>query len=193
MNILIIDNYDSFTYNLVQYVQEQGAEVVVAKNDEITLEDIKAMDIAGIILSPGPGTPLNQDDVGICTDIIKKASLPILGVCLGHQLIGHLHGGSIAYTEPKHGEKSTIHKMGSSKLFKNIPDTFDGMRYHSLIVERENIPTEFTITAETEDGMIMAFEHNTKPLYGMQFHPESIGTPCGKEIIGNFLKICQPQ
>ncbi len=191
MNILIIDNYDSFTYNLVQFVREFGAEVIVKLNDEVTLEDIEKMDIEGIILSPGPGTPLNADDVGICTDIIKNVSLPILGVCLGHQLIGHLHGGTVTHIEPQHGQPSAIHQIGSSPLFANLPNPFDAMRYHSLVIGKENFPEELTITAETEEGIIMAVEHTSKPLYGVQFHPESIGTPHGKEIIANFLQICQ--
>ncbi len=189
----MIDNYDSFTYNLMQYVRELDVEVIVELNNKITLDEIQTMHPDGIILSPGPGTPLTPEDVGICTDIIKKLSIPTLGVCLGHQLMGHLHGGTIIRTEPKHGQPSPIHQRGLSPLFKDLPNPFEAMRYHSLIVDKDNFPEALTITAETEDGIIMAFEHKEKPLYGVQFHPESIGTPHGKTIISNFLNLCQPQ
>ncbi len=192
MKILIIDNYDSFTYNLMQLVQMSGAETVVALNDEINLEDISKLDIDGIILSPGPGTPVNSDDVGICSEVIKSLAgrIPILGVCLGHQLIGHLYGGKIAKIEPKHGQQSRIQKSFDNQLLKNIPNSFQAMRYHSLVVKKEKFPRELEITATTEDGTIMAIQHFNYQVYGVQFHPESIGTREGQKIIQNFLEVC---
>jgi anthranilate synthase component 2 len=192
MKILIIDNYDSFTYNLMQYVQMSGAKTVVELNDKINLEEIFKLNIDGIILSPGPGTPLNPKDVGVCTDIIKNLAgrIPILGVCLGHQLIGHLYGGKIAKIEPRHGQKSLIKKKINSKILQNINGNFEAMRYHSLVIEKENFPSELNITATTKDGIIMAIEHFNYQVYGVQFHPESIGTFEGKKIIENFLEVC---
>jgi anthranilate synthase component 2 len=193
MKILIFDNYDSFTYNLVQYVHELGAEVIVKLNDKVTLPEIQKINVNGIIFSPGPGTPIKPQDVGICSEIVQKLTgkIPILGVCLGHQLIGHLYGANVTYTEPRHGETSVIKVLHKSPLFHDIPPTFEAMRYHSLLLEKTNFPKDLLITAETKDGLIMAIEHEKKKLYGFQFHPESIGTKCGKMLIKNFLEICQ--
>ncbi len=186
--LVMLDNYDSFTYNLVQYLAELGAELEVFRNDEISVEELLNMKPEGIVLSPGPGRPENA---GIMNDLIKKTagSVPILGVCLGYQAIAQVYGGEIGYAPVlMHGKTSQIIHT-KSKLFKNIPNPFVATRYHSLIVERDSLPKEFKIIAYTEDNIIMAIEHLSLPLYGVQFHPESIMTPEGKEILQNFLNI----
>jgi anthranilate synthase component II len=190
--ILIIDNYDSFTYNLYQYLAELGGNPVVHRNDEITLDEIKEMKPTHIVISPGPGTPEKERDFGICTAVIQDPDLaktPILGVCLGHQGIIHLHGGKIVRApEIVHGKQSEMHIRNHNGLFRGLPEKFEAMRYHSLIGDRSTIPEELEITAETtKDGLVMAITHRTRPLYGIQFHPESIGTPHGKQILKNFL------
>ncbi|MBP9717887.1 anthranilate phosphoribosyltransferase [Candidatus Gracilibacteria bacterium] len=190
MKTLIIDNYDSFTYNLYQYVAELGGNPVVIRNDGITLEKIKSEGYSHIIISPGPGSPENQKDFGICAEVIKQCTdTPILGVCLGHQgMIYALGGRVVRAPEPVHGKRSTMKVDTDSVLFKGLPTEITGMRYHSLIGERESLPEEFSITAETTaDHLVMGVQHKTRPLFGIQFHPESIGTPTGKTIIANFL------
>ena len=187
---LIIDNFDSFTYNLYQYCAELGGNPVVKRNNEISLADILKDKYTHIIISPGPGSPDKKEDFGICGDVLLelKDKLPILGVCLGHQGIIHFLGGKVVRAPyPIHGKQSTVSVNKSSVIFKNLPEQIQVMRYHSLIGEKSSIPLELKITAQTNDGLIMAVEHHSLPLYGIQFHPESIGTPHGKQLIKNFL------
>ncbi|WP_313799734.1 aminodeoxychorismate/anthranilate synthase component II [Cytobacillus sp.] len=186
--ILLIDNYDSFTYNLYQYLGELGEDVLVVRNDKITIDDIIEFNPEAIVLSPGPGRPENA---GICLDIIKVFSqrIPILGICLGHQAIGHVFGASIDRAkEIKHGKISKLKHTGSS-LFQYMPQPIDVMRYHSLVIVSDTLPGSFKVLARSmEDNEIMAIRHEKYPVFGLQFHPESIGTVLGKKIIGNFLK-----
>jgi anthranilate synthase/aminodeoxychorismate synthase-like glutamine amidotransferase len=186
--ILVIDNYDSFTYNLVQYLGELGAELEVYRNDKITLEDIKRVAPEKILISPGPGEPKNA---GISEDVIRTfgSRIPILGVCLGHQAIGEVFGGHVVGAKNlMHGKTSKINHNGKG-LFKGIKNPFDATRYHSLIVERESLPKVLQITAETKDKEIMGLAHRDYPIYGVQFHPESILTAEGKKLLKNFLEI----
>lgn len=189
--ILVIDNYDSFTFNLVQYLGELGAEMQVFRNDEVDL-DLRKSKPAGIVLSPGPGRP---EHAGICVSLIRELapSTPILGVCLGHQAIGYAFGGDIV-AAPKlmHGKTSMIHH-NQTELFSGVVNPFEATRYHSLIVQRDTLPRDLLVTAETEDGVIMAMQHQSYPLYGVQFHPESILTRGGKKILSNFLNVCNDQ
>lgn len=192
MHILILDNYDSFTYNLAQYAQMAGAQVSVRLNDAVTVNEIKEMNPDGIIISPGPGTPLVPEDVGVCSDVLCafEDTCPILGVCLGHQLMGHLYGAKITRTEPKHGEASLVFHDETSPIFEGILSPFEAMRYHSLIIKTGTLPPELRPTTHTKDGTIMALQHTQKPLFGVQFHPESIGTNTGQKILKNFVNIC---
>lgn len=186
--ILVIDNYDSFTYNLVQYLGELGAGLGVYRNDKITLEEIKRMAPEKILISPGPGEPKNA---GISEDVIRTfgSRIPILGVCLGHQAIGEVFGGRIIGARNlMHGKTSKIYHNGKG-LFKGIKNPFDATRYHSLIVESGSLPKVLQITAETKDKEIMGLVHREYPIYGVQFHPESILTAEGKKLLGNFLRI----
>ncbi|PFA70751.1 aminodeoxychorismate/anthranilate synthase component II [Bacillus sp. AFS015802] len=186
--ILLIDNYDSFTYNLYQYIEELGERVVVKRNDEITLNEIRKLNPAGIILSPGPGKPENA---GICTSIIQNlhASVPILGVCLGHQAIGAAFGATIEIAgKVMHGKTSLIKHNGSG-VFEYLPQPLEVMRYHSLVIKKGTLPPPLEEVAHSmDDGEIMAIKHRRNPLFGVQFHPESIGTKTGKKIIQNFLE-----
>nr|YP_009297415.1 anthranilate synthase component 2 [Erythrotrichia carnea]AOM66758.1 anthranilate synthase component 2 [Erythrotrichia carnea] len=188
--ILIIDNYDSFTYNLVQYVGEMGYDLRVIRNDKISILEILDLQPSKIIISPGPGSP---DESGISLDVITELSnsIPILGVCLGHQAIGSVYGASVVKaTSQVHGKVSNIYHDGHSVLFKSVPSPFIATRYHSLIIEKHSCPEDIVITAFTSDGIVMSIEHKTKAnLYGIQFHPESILTKVGKTIIKNFLEI----
>ena len=184
--LLLIDNYDSFTYNLFQYLSELGEEVVVARNDKITLREIESMKPQRIVISPGPSTPLQA---GISNEVIRRfgSSLPILGVCLGHQCIGHSYGGLVGQAPAiMHGKSSLIHHNGQG-VFAGLPNPFSAIRYHSLIVERDRLPDCLEVTAWTEDGSIMGLRHRQHPVYGVQFHPESFMTQSGKEILRNFL------
>ena len=184
--IVLIDNYDSFTYNLYQYAAVYD-DIQVIRNDAIEVTALADMHPDGIILSPGPGNP---DDAGICLDVIKTYSgkIPILGVCLGHQAIGQAFGGHVSEAdEIRHGKTSTIKQTG--RLFTGLPERFDVMRYHSLIVDRTTLPEVLEVTATTDDGIIMALEHRDHPTYGIQFHPESIGTPFGQEMIQRFIEL----
>lgn len=186
--ILLIDNYDSFTFNLYQFLSELGADVVVRRNDQITLDDIDAMtaDIDGIVVSPGPCTP---SEAGISIGVIEHMAgkVPVLGVCLGHQSIGDAFGGDVIRApQLMHGKTSMIYHDGQG-IFQGLPDPFVATRYHSLIVDRATLPEHLQITAETEDGIIMGLQHRDYPIYGVQFHPESILTPVGKQLLGNFL------
>lgn len=184
--LLLIDNYDSFTYNLYQYLSELGTEVQVRRNDEVTLGNIEAMQPARIVISPGPCTP---DEAGMSCAIIETFGprIPTLGVCLGHQAIGQVYGGHVTRApEPMHGKTSLIYHRGQGVLH-DLPQPFEANRYHSLIVERATLPAELEITAETSDGLIMGLRHRTHPVQGVQFHPESIMTPAGKHLLRNFL------
>lgn len=186
--LVLIDNYDSFTYNLVQYLGELGAEVEVFRNDKVTPEEIAALNPDGILISPGPCTPR---EAGISNDIIRcfSGELPLLGVCLGHQCIGDVFGGTV-HGAPTimHGKTSRIHHHGDL-LFAGVSNPFEATRYHSLIVERSDLPDCLRVTAETEDGVIMGLRHVDDPTWGVQFHPESILTTEGKAILGNFLRV----
>ena len=186
--ILMIDNYDSFTYNLVQYLGELGQELKVFRNDELSVEEIRKMKPSRIVISPGPGSP---KDAGISSDVIRALGpkIPVLGVCLGHQCIGEVFGGKVVGAKRlMHGKTSQIfhNKEG---IFRGIDNPFVATRYHSLLVERKSLPRALEITAETKEKEIMGLQHKKYPVYGVQFHPESILTQCGKEILRNFLKL----
>jgi anthranilate synthase/aminodeoxychorismate synthase-like glutamine amidotransferase len=186
--VLIIDNYDSFTYNLVQYLGELGADLTVFRNDEITIEKIRKLKPRKIVISPGPGVP---KDAGISEDVIRVfgARTPILGVCLGHQAIGEVFGGRIVGAKKlMHGKTSMIYHDGKI-IFKGLPNPFEATRYHSLLVERSSLPKVLDITAETKEKEIMGLQHKSYPVYGVQFHPESILTLEGKKLLKNFLDI----
>ena len=185
--ILMIDNYDSFTYNLVQYLGQLGEDVVVRRNDETTISEIEELKPAAIFLSPGPCTPR---EAGFTVDIIKyfHKTVPILGVCLGHQAIGYAFGANVVKAERiMHGKTSDVFNDGRT-IFKGIPSPFKAGRYHSLIIERETLSADFEVSAYTEENEIMAIRHHNYPLEGIQFHPESILTPQGKRMIKNFLE-----
>jgi anthranilate synthase component II len=186
--ILVIDNYDSFTYNLVQQMGEMGAELCVIRNDQLTLNDIHAMNPSHIVISPGPGDP---DDAGISLDVIRHlgATTPILGVCLGHQAIGQAYGG-VVKRAPRlmHGKTSMIFHDGDP-MFAGLSNPFEATRYHSLIVEQDTLPDQLLVTAYTEDGEMMGLRHKEFPVYGVQFHPESILTAQGPRILKNFLEV----
>lgn len=187
---LLIDNYDSFTYNLWHYLGELGADVTVYRNDALTVEQVIDMAPQGIILSPGPCDP---DRAGICLPLITRAAghIPLFGVCLGHQSIGQAFGGKVIRApEPLHGKVSTLTHNGHG-IFAGIPSPFQATRYHSLIVERSSLPDCLRITSETGDGLIMAMEHKEFPIYGVQFHPESIASEHGHAMLKNFLTLAQ--
>ena len=184
--LLMIDNYDSFTYNLYQYLSELGAEVVTVRNDKITLEDIEAMSPEGIIVSPGPSTPMQA---GISNDVVRHfgSKIPTLGVCLGHQCVGYVYGAKVDRAgEIRHGKTSMIHHNGQGVL-AGLPQPFEAIRYHSLVVYPETVPDCLEVTAWTDDGLIMGLRHKEHPVEGVQFHPESILTPVGHDLLRNFL------
>ena len=186
--ILVLDNYDSFTYNLVHYIGDCGEEVMVVRNDEITVEQVEDLNPKKIVISPGPCTPY---EAGISIELIKKSLVPILGVCLGHQAIGAAFGGNIIKApEIFHGKLSKV-EHNQKKIFNGIDSPYSVVRYHSLIIEKESLPNELEITGVLEDNpeVIMAIEHKEKPIYGVQFHPESIETNFGIKLIENFLKL----
>jgi anthranilate synthase/aminodeoxychorismate synthase-like glutamine amidotransferase len=186
--ILVIDNYDSFTYNLVQYFGELGAEPLVKRNDEITLAEIAALKPDRICISPGPCTP---KEAGISNDVLREfgGKVPIFGVCLGHQCIGDVYGGDVVRADRlMHGKTSPILHNGGN-VFAGLPSPFEATRYHSLLVKRDTLPDCLEITAWTEEGEIMGLAHKELPVYGVQFHPESILTSEGKRLLGNFLKL----
>lgn len=186
--ILLIDNYDSFTFNLYQYLSELGSEVTTVRNDKISLAQIEQMVPDGIVLSPGPGRP---EQAGICVEVIRRFApeIPILGICLGHQAIGYAYGGSVVRAKKiMHGKVSKM-KHSESMLFKNLPQDVEVMRYHSLVIDRNTVPAEIDVLAASiDDHEIMAIKHKHFPVYGLQFHPESIGTNSGKHILKNFLE-----
>ena len=186
--ILIIDNYDSFTYNLVQYLGELGARIEVRRNDRVTLDEIERMAPERIVISPGPKTP---SDAGICIDLIQSFSgrVPILGVCLGHQAIGQAFGGNVIRApEIMHGKTSPISHDGKT-IFSGLANPFQATRYHSLIVERESLPGCLAVSATSPDGLIMGLRHRKMKVEGVQFHPESVLTDAGKQLLANFLKL----
>jgi anthranilate synthase component 2 len=186
--ILVIDNYDSFTYNLVHYLNELGAETLVHRNDAVSVAEALGLKPQGVLLSPGPKTP---NDAGICLALLQAApaDLPIFGVCLGHQAIGQAYGGEVVHAKAlMHGKTSQIHHEGKG-VFAGLKTPFTATRYHSLSVEKADLPAELEVTAWTEDGEIMGVQHRTRPVFGVQFHPESIATECGHELLANFLDI----
>ncbi len=185
--ILLIDNYDSFTYNLYQYLRELGADVTVVRNDVLTLEDVEAMSPKGIVISPGPCTPR---EAGISNDVTLRfgPQVPTLGVCLGHQCIGYAYGGTVDRAgEIMHGKTSLIHHDGRG-VFRGLPNPFEAIRYHSLAVYREGLPDSLEVSAWTDSGIIMGLRHKEYPVEGIQFHPESIMTAVGKDLLRNFLE-----
>ncbi len=191
--LILIDNYDSFTYNLVQYFQELKVEVLVFRNDEITLQEAQDLNPDYLVFSPGPGTVTKKEDIGIGEIFFEyfKGKIPILGVCLGHQLMGHILGGIIKKIKPVHGKRYPMKVLNKKGLFKNFGDTFEGMRYHSLVVDKNTIPKTLTVTVVTDDEAeeVMAFENLESQIFGVQFHPESIGTKEGINILENFLNL----
>lgn len=190
--ILLVDNYDSFSFNLVQVIGELidgKEELKVIRNDELTVEEIMALNPSHIVLSPGPGKP---SDAGVCEALIKAANgkIPLMGVCLGHQAICESLGGKITYApELMHGKQSLVTVDNESTIFKGLPKDLEVARYHSLVADKDLIPEELTVTATDEKGEVMAVQHKTNQLYGLQFHPESIMTPLGKEMVRNFLGV----
>jgi anthranilate synthase component 2 len=188
--LLLIDNYDSFTYNLFHYLGQLGAEVAVKRNDEISVADVLAMKPEGVVLSPGPCTP---NEAGICLELIARAQgrLPILGVCLGHQSIGQAYGGTIVRApEPMHGKLSRVHHTGKS-VFKGLNNDFLATRYHSLTILPESMPGDLEVTAKSDDGVIMGVMHKRHPVHGVQFHPESIASENGHALLANFLTLAR--
>ena len=187
--IVLIDNYDSFSYNLYQLIGSVEPDVKVVRNDAYTVEEIEVMKPEAIILSPGPGKP---SDAGICIEAIRyfAGKVPVFGVCLGHQAICEAFGGTVSYAkELMHGKQKEIHQIGENQLFQGLPETFQAARYHSLAALMEELPEELKVTAESEDGEVMAVEHTKYPIYGVQFHPESVMTPDGKIMIENFMDV----
>jgi anthranilate synthase/aminodeoxychorismate synthase-like glutamine amidotransferase len=191
MRILIIDNYDSFTYNLVQYMGELGADIVVKRNDQESVESLLASAPEGLVISPGPGVPENA---GVSIDAVKQfgeASIPVFGVCLGHQSIGEAFGGkTVRARSIMHGKTSAIEHDGKG-VFTGLPEPFDATRYHSLVIDEESLPEVLEVTARTGDGEIMGVRHRELPIEGVQFHPESILTQAGKSMLNNFLERCR--
>jgi len=188
--LLLIDNYDSFTFNLVQFLGDLGARCEVWRNDKVTAEQALAKQPEAIVLSPGPCTP---NEAGICLELIAAAAgkIPVLGVCLGHQAIGQVFGGQVVRAPlPMHGKMSAVTHAGTD-IFLNLPSPFQATRYHSLIVDRASLPDVLVPTAWTEDGIIMGMRHRSLPIFGVQFHPESIASECGHELLGNFLAIAR--
>jgi anthranilate synthase/aminodeoxychorismate synthase-like glutamine amidotransferase len=187
MLVLVIDNYDSFTYNLVQYLGELGAEVLVRRNDEVSPEEIPALNPDRIVVSPGPCTP---NEAGVSLEVIEKAptGVPVLGVCLGHQAIGQAYGGKVVRAkEPVHGKTAKVLHDGEG-VYRGLPQGFEATRYHSLVIEPESVPECLMVTSRTEDGVIMGVRHKELPVEGVQFHPESVLTGSGKSLLKNFLE-----
>ncbi len=188
--ILLIDNYDSFTFNLVHVLGEVGGICAVRRNDAITVDEALAMHPEAIVLSPGPCTP---NEAGICLDLIAAAAgqVPLLGVCLGHQAIGQVFGGVVKRAPtPMHGKVAGVEHAGSD-IFAGVPNPFQAARYHSLIVERETLPPDLEVTAWTSDGLVMGLRHRAMPVFGVQFHPESIASEAGRDILANFLAVAR--
>jgi anthranilate synthase component II len=188
--VLVIDNYDSFVYNLVQYLGELGADPLVYRNDAVGIDELLALEPDAVLVSPGPGSPDHPDDVGVSNEAISAFGadgIPVLGVCLGHQCIGQVFGGAVVRApHVMHGKTSQIAHDGRG-VFRGLPDPFTATRYHSLVVARESVPDALEITAESEDGLVMGLRHRELPIEGVQFHPESILTESGHPLLGNFL------
>ena len=187
---LLIDNYDSFVYNLKAYFQELGRDILVRRSDEITLADIQAMQPQGIILSPGPKRPW---DAQLCVDTVKRfgGKIPLLGVCLGHQVLGHCAGATVEKgVRPMHGKVTRVHHNGTG-LFAGLPREFDVTRYHSLVVRQETLPEDYQVDCVAEDGAVMGLSHRTLPLFGVQFHPEAVLTQYGHELLENFCRLAE--
>jgi len=188
--VVVVDNYDSFTYNLVQLLGELGAEVEVYRNDAVTAAQIAARDPEALVLSPGPCTP---DQAGVCNDVLRELShrVPVLGVCLGHQCIGQAFGGQVVLAPREvHGKTSEVWHDGRT-LFAGLPNPFRATRYHSLVVDPRSLPPELEVSARSPDGLVMGLRHRWRPVEGVQFHPESVLTDCGRELLGNFLKLAR--
>lgn len=187
MRVLVIDNYDSFTYNLVQYLGELGASVLVRRNDKVSLEEILSLHPDRIVVSPGPCTP---NEAGISLEVVEKAptEIPVLGVCLGHQAIGQAYGGKVVRGEPVHGKIARIFHDGEG-VYRGLPQGFEATRYHSLVIEPDSVPECLIVTSRTEDGVIMGVRHRELPVEGVQFHPESVLTGSGRNLLENFLEI----
>lgn len=189
---ILIDNYDSFTYNLYHYLSEIGAAVEVVRNDRISVQQVIARAPQGIILSPGPCTP---NEAGICLELITALppALPLLGVCLGHQAIGQAFGAVVVRAPTvMHGKTSSVHHKASG-IFAGLPSPFTATRYHSLIVDRASLPAALSITAQSDDGVIMGLAHTSRPIHGVQFHPESIASQQGHALLANFVRLCEPE
>ena len=187
---LMIDNYDSFVYNLKAYLQELGRDILVRRSDELTLDDIQAMQPQGIILSPGPKRPW---DAQLCVDTVKHfgGKIPLLGVCLGHQVLGHCAGATVEKgVRPMHGKVTRVHHNGTG-LFAGLPREFDVTRYHSLVVRQETLPEDYQVDCVAEDGAVMGLSHRTLPLFGVQFHPEAVLTQYGHELLENFCRLAE--
>lgn len=186
--VLVIDNYDSFTFNLVQYLRELGATVIVERNDAVSVAGVARANPAAIVMSPGPRTP---EEAGICVDLVRELgeTVPMLGVCLGHQAIGQAFGGDVVRAPtPVHGKLSEVHHQGDG-VFRGINGPFKATRYHSLVVERATMPADLAVTAETDDRLVMGLSHTSRPVHGVQFHPESIASEHGHLILKNFLDL----
>jgi anthranilate synthase/aminodeoxychorismate synthase-like glutamine amidotransferase len=188
MTTLVVDNYDSFTWNLVQHLGSLGERPVVVRNDEVTLSDVRAMRPSHVVFSPGPGHPDDPARTGICRAILRELAVPILGVCLGHQLVVSHFGGRIVRAEPVHGKQSLVFHDGDT-ILQGMPRPFEAMRYHSLVADRASLPRSLAVTAWCKDGTVMAVRHVHAPVFGLQFHPESIGTPCGRTVLRAFLAV----
>ncbi|MEG3225070.1 MAG: aminodeoxychorismate/anthranilate synthase component II [Methanobacteriales archaeon Met13] len=188
--IILIDNYDSFTYNLYQLIGNHRQDIKVIRNDELGVEEIQKLEPECIIISPGPGNPEKSRDFGICRQVILELGdrIPILGICLGHQGIFNAFGGNIVPTEPVHGKNSSV-EHNQNDLFCDVPNPLPAIRYHSLVCQEETLPDCLEITARTLEGIIMGIKHKKNPIFGLQFHPESVGTEEGSKIIGNFLEM----
>ena len=190
MTTLVVDNYDSFTWNLVQLVGALGERPVVVRNDAIGLDDVRAMAPSRVILSPGPGHPADPARIGISAAILRELApegLPVLGVCLGHQAIVHVYGGAVVRAMPVHGKASVVEHDGDP-MFEGIPTEFPAMRYHSLVADPRALPETLRVTARCKDGTVMAVRHTRYPVLGVQFHPESIGTPSGPHLVATFVR-----
>lgn len=188
--MIVIDNYDSFTYNIVEYLKELGVAPKVFKNDEITIDELKNMDFDSLIISPGPGNPYDKNWLGVCNDVLEEfyKTKKILGICLGHQLIAHYFGAKVIQDKnPYHGKVSKINLLHDSLIFKGIPSGFDATRYHSLKVDIDSLPECIEPLAQTEDGILMALQVKMYPVFGVQYHPEAILTQYGHELLKNFI------
>jgi anthranilate synthase/aminodeoxychorismate synthase-like glutamine amidotransferase len=189
VRVLVVDNYDSFVYNLVQYLGELGAEPIVHRDDAVTLDDVESIRPDGILISPGPGSPA---DAGLSNELIRTwgARVPVFGVCLGHQCIGEVYGGSVVRApQVVHGKTSAVHHDGAG-LFRGLPEPLEATRYHSLVVDRASVPDCLVVSAWTDDGLVMGLRHRTLPVEGVQFHPESVLTDAGHDLVRNFLDAC---